>query len=187
MTSRFLFLAVGWVAAAVSRVTWLDWWTGLGRKVKRLPLESDTVESHRQPSSTNKNVNLDINSQSQTANGLLASWHCCMLFYFPYLMLLEVRGTYRTNIQAVVGYPPFGGWRREAISLSFPHGDWQNSLACDHSPSKTSTKIRNKTRLSTLSISTQYRTWSLSYNKTTEGDQGEMDWRRNQSITVCRW
>lgn len=83
MTSQFLFLAIGWVSAALSKVTWLDWWTGLGRKVKRLHLEYSTFGSHRQPSSTNKDVNLDINSQCQTVNGLLASYHCCNALLLP--------------------------------------------------------------------------------------------------------
>lgn len=72
-------------------------------------LEYDTFESHRQPSSTNKDVNLDINSQCQTVNGMLPPTIAVMLFYFPYLMFPEVKGTYKTNIQAVAGYPPFGG------------------------------------------------------------------------------
>ena len=52
-----------------------------------------------------------------------------------------------------------------------------------------STKVRNKTRLSTLSIFIQHSSWSSGYsNKTTKGDQGNSNWKwRSQAIVICRW
>ena len=51
------------------------------------------------------------------------------------------------------------------------------------------TKIRNKTRLSTLSISPQHSAWSSSNSdKTTLGDQGYLNWKgRSQIFVICRW
>jgi hypothetical protein len=58
------------------------------------------------------------------------------------------------------------------------------------------TEMRNKTRLSMLSLSMQYSTWnSYSGNKKTEGDQGDTTWRgRIQCMliyrsydNICKW